>query len=87
MVSNTERGRAFQLLCRGTLKRHLTATLIWKFRWRADVGRYYGKFAKRRVTGIGHADEGIWEMRISRLSANAHLRRGAIPPLSSDVVQ
>jgi hypothetical protein len=84
MVSNTERGRAFQLLCRGTLKRHLTATLIWKFRWRADVGGYYPKFVKRRVAGIGHADEHIWEMKITRLQADACVRRGAIPPLSSD---
>jgi hypothetical protein len=43
---------------------------------------YYGKFAKRRTAGIGHADEGIWEMIVSRLSANAHLRRGEIAPLS-----
>ena len=51
---------------------------------RADLGGYYKKFTKRRVAGIGHADERMWEMKVSRLSANAHLRRGAIPPLSSD---
>jgi hypothetical protein len=48
------------------------------------LGGYHKKFTKRRVAGIGHADERIWEMKVSRLSANAHLRRGAIPPLSSD---
>jgi hypothetical protein len=51
---------------------------------RADLGGYYPKFVRRRVAGIGQADEHIWEMTISRLQAKAHLRRGAIPPLSSD---
>jgi hypothetical protein len=54
---------------------------------RHDLGGYYPKFVKRRVAGIGHADEHIWEMKISRLQAKAHLRRGAIPPLSSDFLQ
>jgi SAM-dependent methyltransferase len=49
---------------------------------RADLGGYYREFTKRRIAGISQADERIWEMKISRLSANAHLRRGAIPPLS-----
>jgi len=49
---------------------------------RADLGGYFKKFVQRRIAGIGHSDERIWEMKVSRLSANAHLRRGAIPPLS-----
>ena len=84
MVSNTERGRAFQLLCRGALKRYLTATLIWKFRWRADLGGYFKKFVQRRAGVVGHSDERVWEMRVSRAQADACMRRGAIPPLSSD---
>jgi hypothetical protein len=51
---------------------------------RYDLGGYYPKFVKRRIRNIGHADELVWEMTISRLQAKAHLRRGAIPPLSSD---
>jgi hypothetical protein len=51
---------------------------------RHDLGGYYPKFVKRRIRNIGHADELVWEMTISRLQAKAHLRRGAIPPLSSD---
>jgi SAM-dependent methyltransferase len=48
---------------------------------RHDLGGYFRKFVKHRVMGIGHADERIWEMTVSRLQANANLRRGAIPPL------
>ena len=51
---------------------------------RHDLGGYYPQFVKRRVAGIGHADEHIWEMKISRAQADACMRRGAIPPLSSD---
>jgi hypothetical protein len=51
---------------------------------RHDLGGYYPKFVKRRIRNIGHADELVWEMTISRLQAKAHLQRGAIPPLSSD---
>lgn len=48
---------------------------------RADLGGYYKQFTKRRIGGIGHADERVWEMKVSRLQANANLRRGTIPPL------
>ncbi len=48
---------------------------------RQDLGGYYKQFTKRRIRNIGHADEGIWEMSVSRLQANANLRRGTIPPL------
>jgi uncharacterized UPF0146 family protein len=54
---------------------------------RHDLGGDYPQFVKRRVAGIGHADEHIWEMKITCLQAKAHLRRGAIPPLSSDFLQ
>jgi hypothetical protein len=48
---------------------------------RGDFGGYYKKFTKRRIKGIGHADERVWEMKVSRLQANTNLRRGTIPPL------
>ena len=48
---------------------------------RQDLGGYYREFTKRRIKGIGHADERIWELRISRVQASANLRRGTIPPL------
>jgi hypothetical protein len=48
---------------------------------REDLGGYYRQFVKRRIRNIGHADEHLWEMTVSRLQANANLRRGAIPPL------
>ena len=51
---------------------------------RADLGGYFRQFTQRRISGIGHADEHIWEMKISRAQADACMRRGAIPPLSSD---
>jgi hypothetical protein len=47
-----------------------------------DLGGYFRQFTQRRISGIGHADEHIWEMKISRAQADACLRRGAIPPLS-----
>jgi hypothetical protein len=50
---------------------------------RADLGGYFRQFTQRRISGIGHADEHIWEMKISRALADACLRRGAIPPLST----
>ena len=43
---------------------------------RADLGGYFSQFTKHRITGIGHADERIWELKVSRLQANANLRRG-----------
>jgi len=49
---------------------------------RHDLGGYYREFSKRRIRNIGHADERIWELKVSRVQANANLRRGAIPPLS-----
>src|SRR5271157_608718 len=54
---------------------------------RHDLGGYYTQFTKRRIKGIGHADERIWEMKIDRLRADAYLRRGAIPPLTPSFSQ
>lgn len=51
---------------------------------RQDLGGYFRQFTQRRIKGIGHSDERIWEMPISRAQADACMRRGAIPPLSSD---
>ncbi len=48
---------------------------------RPDLGGYYREFTKRRIRGIGHADEHIWELTVSRLQASANLRRGTIFPL------
>jgi hypothetical protein len=48
---------------------------------RQDLGAHYKQFTKRRIRNIGHADEEVWEMSVSRLQANANLRRGTIPPL------
>jgi hypothetical protein len=48
---------------------------------RQDLGGYYCEFTKRKIRNIGHADEEVWEMSVSRLQANANLRRGTIPPL------
>jgi hypothetical protein len=48
---------------------------------RADLGGYYKQFTKRRIGVIGHADERVSEMKVSRLRAEASMRRGAIPPL------
>jgi len=53
---------------------------------RADLGGYYPKFVKRRAAGIGHADEAIWEMKVSRAQADACMRRGAIPPLTNQSI-
>lgn len=51
---------------------------------RADLGGYHKQFTKRKIRNIGQADEEVWEMSVSRIQANANLRRGSIPPLSSD---
>ena len=48
---------------------------------RHDLGGYYREFTKRRIKGIGHGGEQIWELKVGRLQANANLRRGTIPPL------
>ena len=48
---------------------------------RADLGGYYRGFTKHRIQNIGHAGEGIWELRVNRVQAEANLRRGTIPPL------
>jgi hypothetical protein len=86
MVSNADRDKALQLLCCG-FKWACTCGPDLDFQMETRYGGYYGKFAKRKTAGIGHAHEGIWEMKVSRALADACLRRGAIPPLSSDFLR